>query len=80
MGICVINWEEPAWEGTIVDCFEKLSFLLVNKTEENHEIFQSIVTINRLEPEIFPHMKQRIHSDKDVITEIWRMPYSRWDD
>jgi len=34
-----------------------LSSLLVNKTEENHEILQGIVTIMRLEPEIFPHMK-----------------------
>jgi len=22
MGICVVNWEEPAWEDAIVDCWE----------------------------------------------------------
>jgi len=44
-------------EGCDCGLFEKLFSLLVNKTEENHEILQGIVTIMRLEPEIFPHMK-----------------------
>jgi hypothetical protein len=62
------------------DCglFEKLSFLLVNKTEENHETIQSIVTIKRLEPEIFPYMKHgytatKIFYHRNVKNALFKM-------